>query len=152
MRCLLIQEAINSTAMKPTKDRVFLDTNILIYSYSHTEPQKQVIAANIISQNNSVVSTQVLNELVNIVTRKFNFSYLQAAEAVSESCRNNHLHINTQATILLACEIAAQNNFSFFDSVIIAAALESGCTILYTEDMHPIKQIGGQLAIVNPFK
>ncbi len=126
----------NSIGMKQMKDRVFLDTNILIYSYSRTEPQKQIIAANLISEFNSVISTQVLNELVNIVTKKFNFNYSQAKEAVLECCRNNHLHINSQDTIIRACEIASKYKFSFFDSAIISAALESDCTILYSEDMH----------------
>ena len=147
----LIHAALNLTVMKQMKDRVFIDSNILIYSYSRTEPEKQMIAVNIISENNSVISTQVLNELVNIVTRKFNFSYSQAKEAVIECCQNNHLHVNAQYTIMQACEIATKYKFSFFDSVIISAALEADCTILYSEDMHQISNIEKKLSIVNPF-
>lgn len=137
--------------MKPIVDRVFLDSNILLYSYSRTEPHKQIIAANIITVNNSVISTQVLNELVNIGTKKFSFSYAQAKEAVIECCRNNRLHINTHNTVIKACEIASKYKFSFFDSAIISAALEADCSILYSEDMHPIRNIEKKLTIINPF-
>ena len=152
MHCLLILLTSNLTVMKQMKDRVFLDSNIVIYSYSRTEPKKQIIAAKIISENNSVISTQVLNELVNIVTRKFNFNYLQAKKTVVECCQNNHLHINSHYTIMQACEIASKYKFSFFDSVIISAALEADCTILYSEDMHELIDIENKLSIVNPFR
>jgi len=137
--------------MKPIVDRVFLDSNILLYSYSRTEPHKQIIAANIITVNNSVISTQVLNELVNIVTKKYSFSYAQAKEAVIECCRNNQLHINTHNTVIKACEIASKYKFTFFDSAIISTALEADCSILYSEDMHPISNIEKKLTIINPF-
>lgn len=51
--------------MRPTKDRVFLDSNILIYSYSSSEPGKQSIARKLISENYSIIGTQVLQEFVN---------------------------------------------------------------------------------------
>jgi len=55
-------------------DKVFLDTNILVYSYSNSEIDKQQIARKIITDSHSVISTQVLQELCNIVTKKFKFS------------------------------------------------------------------------------
>ncbi len=55
--------------MKLTKDKVFLDTNILVYSYSYSEKDKQKIAQSLIANSNSFISTQVLQELCNIVTR-----------------------------------------------------------------------------------
>lgn len=152
MLCLLIRLDSNSTEMKQMKDRVFLDTNILIYSYSYTEPQKQTIAANIISGSDSVISTQVLNEFVNTVTKKFHFSYHQAKDAVLECCEYNYLHVIGHQTIIQACEIASKYKFSFFDSLIVSAALEADCTILFSEDMHEISHINKTLKIVNPFK
>ena len=67
--------------MKPMNDRVFLDSNILVYSYSVTEIDKQVIARKLVEGTYSFISTQVLQELCNIVTRKFKFSYEQAITA-----------------------------------------------------------------------
>jgi predicted nucleic acid-binding protein len=132
-------------------DNVFLDSNILVYSYSNSEIQKQEIARRLIADSNSLISTQVLQELCNIVTRKFKFSYEQAATAIKESCQNNSLHINTGDTILQACQIAGRYAFSFFDSLIVAAALEGGCTVLYSEDMQDGQIIEGKLTIKNPF-
>ena len=95
---------------------VFLDTNILVYSYSSSEITKQAIARKIITDSNSFISTQVLQELCNIVTRKFMFSYKQASIAIKECCQNNNLYINSDDTILKACQIADQYKFSFYDS------------------------------------
>jgi predicted nucleic acid-binding protein len=133
-------------------DNVFLDSNILVYSYSNSEIQKQAIARQLIADSNSLISTQVLQELCNIVTRKFKFSYEQAAIAIKESCQNNSLHINTEDTVLQACQIAGRYGFSFFDSMIVSAAIESGCVILYSEDMQDGQIIEGKLTVKNPFK
>jgi len=133
-------------------DNVFLDSNILVYSYSNSEMQKQEIARQLIAENHSLISTQVLQELCNIVTRKFKFSYEQAATAIKESCQNNSLHINTEDTVLQACQVAGRYGFSFFDSLIVAAALESGCTVLYSEDMQDGQVIDGKLTVKNPFR
>ena len=133
-------------------DNVFLDSNVLVYSYSNSEILKREIARQLIADNNSLISTQVLQELCNIVTRKFKFSYEQAAIAIKESCQNNSLHINTEDTVLQACQVAGRYGFSFFDSLIVAAALESGCTVLYSEDMQDGQIIEEKLTVKNPFK
>ena len=97
--------------MMPMNDRVFLDTNILVYSYSNDEPDKQVIAQGIISNNNSFISTQVLTELSNTLTRKFKFEYEPTQIVIKECCTNSGLHINIVSTIMKACEIAKKFNF-----------------------------------------
>lgn len=81
---------------------VFFDTNIIIYSYSNSETDKQRIARNLIGSNNSFVSTQVLQEVINIVTKKFKFNYEDASAAIDERCKNNQLYINTFTTIAAA--------------------------------------------------
>ncbi len=137
--------------MKLMNDRVFFDSNILIYSYSNSEMGKQVVARNLIAKNISYISTQTLQELTNVVTRKFKFSYVSAQLAIEESCKNHHLHINTEETILQACRLAERYMFSFYDSLVISAALECDCSILYSEDMHCNINIDDRLTIVNPF-
>lgn len=137
--------------MRPMKDNVFFDTNILVFAYSYTELEKQRLARQLIAESNSFISTQVLQELANTLTRKFKFSYPDAAKAIKESRENNNLHINTESTLLQACTIAKRYRFSFYDSVIISAALESDCTVLYTEDMNHGQVIESKLKIANPF-
>ncbi len=92
-------------------DNIFLDSNILIYSYSNSEQVKQAVAQRLITENNSFISTQVIQELTNTVTRKFKFSFASASEAIKECCQNNILHINTSNTILQACIIAERYLF-----------------------------------------
>jgi predicted nucleic acid-binding protein len=133
-------------------DRVFFDSNILVYSYSSTEPQKQTIARKLITDSSSFISTQVLQELTNIVVKKFNFTYQNATDPVEECCKNSSLTVNSKDTILLAHQIANRYNFSFYDSLIVSAALECDCSILYSEDMHSNQVIDKKLRIVNPFK
>jgi predicted nucleic acid-binding protein len=130
---------------------VFLDTNILVYSYSNNEPDKRTIARTLILENNSFISTQVLQELSNTITKKIGFSFSDAIKVVEEMTKNNNLHTNTQITIIKACEIADRYRFSFYDSMIIAAALESNCEILYSEDMQHNQIIDDRLKIINPF-
>ena len=133
------------------KDRVFLDSNILIYSYSNSEPEKQSVARKLILENNSFVSTQVLQELTNIITKKFKFKYSDAQATIHECCQNNNLHINTGQSILKACELAERYGWSFYDSLIVASALECECVVLYTEDLQNSQTVEGKLKIINPF-
>lgn len=130
---------------------VFLDTNILFYSYSINEPDKRAIARALLLENTSYISTQVLQELCNTITKKLGFSFTDAIKVLEEMASNNNLYTNVQTTIVKACEIAECYRFSFYDSMIIAAAIESNCTILYSEDMKHNEIIEKTLKIVNPF-
>ncbi len=151
MPFLWIPAISNSIGMKQTGDSVFLDTNILVYAYSNSELEKQSVARKLIVEKNGQISTQVLQELVNTVTKKFNFSLSDAKKAVVECCNNSSLHINGDSTIVKACELAEIYKYSFYDCLIISAALESGCKVLFTEDMHHNQIIEERLTIVNPF-
>lgn len=143
--------ALSLIETKQMKDKIFLDTNILVYSYSVADLQKQTIARKLIAENNSFISTQVLQELSNTVTKKFKFSFAHATKAINECCHNNNLHTNSRKTILQACNVAERYKFSFYDSLIIAAAIEVGCTILYSEDMNYKQAIFNALTIINSF-
>ncbi|NOS57233.1 MAG: PIN domain-containing protein [Cyclobacteriaceae bacterium] len=132
-------------------DSIFLDTNILVYAYSDTELQKQTIARKLVSENISFISTQVLQELSNTLSRKFKKSWLEITEAVKEVSLSNLVHANNEATIQQAIKIAEQYKFSFYDSLIIASALECKCAKLYSEDMSHGQLIEKQITIINPF-
>lgn len=131
--------------------KVFLDTNILVYSYSSTEPQKQAIAQQLITESNSYISTQVLTELCNTMTKKLKFDFSIALKTMNECCANNILVTNTKDIIEEATKIADRYGFSFYDSLIISAALNAGCRKLYSEDMQHNQLIEKKLIIVNPF-
>ncbi|MEO6852167.1 MAG: PIN domain-containing protein [Mucilaginibacter sp.] len=130
---------------------IFIDTNILVYTYSVTEPAKQAIARNIILAGQNYVSTQVLQELANTLNKKFKIDWVQINEVLAECSTNLNVYINTEYTISQACIIADRYKYSFYDSLIISAALQTNSNILYSEDMQHGHLIEGKLKICNPF-
>lgn len=132
-------------------DSIFPDTNILVYAYSETEIEKQIIARNLISEHSIFISTQVLQEFSAILHRKFKKSWFEIGKAISEISQGCVVHTNNETTIQMAIQIAAQYKFSFYDSLIISAALERSCAKLFSEDMNPGQLIERRLTIVNPF-
>lgn len=131
--------------------KVFFDTNVLVYAHTDVDTAKQSIAQDLILNNESFISTQVIQELANTLYRKFKHTWKDIGEVVTESIGNNSLQINNDHTVLEACRIAERYGFSFYDSLIIAAALECECTELYSEDMSHEQVIEGKLKIINPF-
>ena len=138
--------------MRPTNDKTFLDTNIIVYAHSDVEPDKQRIAQTIIAKMLTVISTQVLQETSNTLVKKFKQSWPDVLKVVTEAASNNLVHTNTANTVFYACDMADKYHFSFYDSLIIAAALECDCNILYSEDLQDGQIIENRLKIVNPFK
>jgi predicted nucleic acid-binding protein len=132
---------------------IFIDSNIMIYAYSGTEKNKQQISRKLIKENYTVISTQVLQEIANTLSRKFKIDYSSIGQILHECVLDNDiLYLNRQDTIFKACTIAGQYQFSFYDSLIIAAALETNCRYLYSEDLQHKQTIDGSLTIINPYK
>lgn len=131
--------------------RCFLDSNIITYAHTDLDLQKQQVAQQIISNQESIISTQVLQETANTLFRKFEFSWSEIQTVVDEIVNNNLLHTNTVSTIADAYRIATRYGFSFYDSLIIAAALEANAERLYSEDLQDGQLIDGALTIKNSF-
>ncbi len=133
-------------------DRIFLDTNILVYAHSDTEPIKRKIVENIIANNdNLVISTQVLNEFINVMHKKRGIPFKTLVAAIRELSESFTVVQITVHTVEQALNIAAQHNYSYFDSLMLSAALEHNCSVMYTEDMHHTHTLD-TLKIQNPFK
>ena len=131
---------------------IFLDSNIVIYTYSNNCVDKQQKAKQLFAEKAVTISTQVLQETANTLHKKFKADFNTIGLLLEECVRNaNSLHVNTQKTVFKACNIAEVYRFSFYDSLIIAAALEADCQVLYSEDMHHNQLIEGTLKIINPF-
>jgi len=138
--------------MQDNRNKVFIDSNVVIYAYSNSEKAKQQIARKIVKENYTIISTQVLQEMGNTLGRKYMLDYSSIEETLQECIySNNEVYINQQQTIFKACGIAKRYQFSFYDSLIISAALESNCNILYSEDLQHNQIIDGVLTIINPF-
>ena len=136
------------------QDKVFFFFFFLEYAYSATEPEKQTIAQQCITdyEKNSWISTQVLNELNNVLYRKFSLSYDDILSVMLELEGYFQIATVSPETIRQALILGERYRYSYFDSLMLASALEQNCSILFSEDMQCGQLISGQLRIVNPFE
>lgn len=131
--------------------RVFIDTNILVYLLAR-EPGKSGIADSLLRDpaRTRSISSQVLSEFANAARKKTSFSWLEIRYCIATFQETCNIQPVTEADIETALTITATYRYSWFDSLIIAAALRSGATTLFTEDMQHGQVIGG-LTLINPF-
>lgn len=129
--------------------KVFLDTNIIIYSLGPNSP-KATLATPLFAQH-PTISTQVLSETANVALKKLAMSLSETNKLLAMLEATCRVEIVTPATLQLALDIVGRYKFSWFDSLIVATALDAGCDILYTEDLQHGQQIEGKLTITNPF-
>lgn len=136
-------------------DKYFLDTNVIVYSFDPNFSNKQYIAQHLIRNaltGQGCISYQVVQEFFNVATRKFKTPL---------SLKDCKIYLNDVLEPLCeifpsiefyshALQIREQRQYSLYDSLIITAALQSNCTILYSEDMQHGQDIN-QLTITNPF-
>lgn len=132
--------------------KVFLDTNVVVYLYSGDEPEKQTAALSLIENNEAIVSTQVLSELANTLSRKFSLPYEVVAQAVAEVQEGSTVSLVMPETIAQALTLAKKYQYSYYDSQILASALLAGCSTLFTEDMQHGQLIENSMTICNPFR
>lgn len=137
-------------------DKYFLDTNILIYSFDARNPAKREAARKLIAEalekGTGVISYQVIQEFLDAATRKF-----AAPLKVKDAKRYLDLVLEPLCEVFAstelyhkALEIADDWRFSFYDSLIVAAALTAECQVLYSENMQTDQKIRS-LIIRNPF-
>ena len=137
-------------------DRYFLDTNIIIYSFDSGEKEKQNISKELIASglkhSHTSISYQVIQEFINVATRKFAqpLSYNDCKFYIDHVLKLMWEVNPSQNLFHEALGIAEKWKYSFYDSLIIASALEASCNILYSEDLQHKQKIYS-LKIVNPF-
>ncbi|MBI4848686.1 MAG: PIN domain-containing protein [Nitrospirae bacterium] len=133
-------------------DRIFVDTNVLVYFISD-DKKKKLKARDIIFTSEEVfVSSQVISEFVSVCFSKKLLSSDKTTSVASHFMEALNFSTVGEATIISALQIKKKAHCSFWDSLIVAAALENNCSILYTEDMHDGQVIDGKLTVRNPFK
>jgi predicted nucleic acid-binding protein len=136
------------------KDRIFIDTNVFVYSSlsdSHDAGRRQKAIELIQSEDHEIViSTQVLNEFA-VILIKNGIEDEAIEERVAEVIENTTVITISTDTVLSAWKIRLKYKFSYWDSLIVAAALECDCSILITEDLQNGQIINKKLKIVNPF-
>ncbi len=135
----------------------FFDSNVLVYLFDDAAQAKQSIARRLVSQalaaDSGCISFQVVQETLNVITCKFKrrASQEEAQQILQRTLVPLWRVMPTSALYVQALELHHRYQYSFYDSLILAAALGSGCTCLYSEDLQDGQRFEG-LTIENPFK
>ena len=130
---------------------VFIDTDVLLYAYSTTEIAKRDKVRELITNGHAFTSTKVLQELANILHKRFKIDWEQISDVLAECMDNFEVYTNTEYTVAKACFIARDYEYSFYDSLIISTALQTNSQVLYSENMQHGQVIEDRLTICNPF-
>jgi predicted nucleic acid-binding protein len=137
------------------KDRVFLDTNIIVYAHDRSSGDKNAIAREIMKNlwegKKGVISVQVLQEFFVCVTKKIiNPLPIKSARIILEYLSSWDVVVNDKHITLKAIDLQEKYRLSFWDSLIVQAAVQSQAGILFSEDL-PDGQIILGTRILNPF-
>ncbi|MHB9149870.1 MAG: PIN domain-containing protein [Thermoleophilia bacterium] len=135
--------------------RVFLDTNVLVYLFDRDEPAKQARAAQLFQalaeEGIALLSTQVLQEFYVVATGRLHSPLtLSEAGAALDAFAKLPVVTITPGIVLDAARLHRSDSVSFWDALIVQAALSGGAGVLYSEDMQHGRRFGG-LHIKNPF-
>jgi predicted nucleic acid-binding protein len=132
------------------KDRAFFDTNILVYAFSNDAYRKEIAIA--LFDKGGVVGVQTLNEFVNVAVRKLAVPWDQIDDWLSLILTLSPEPVPvTYEVHSRAVQIMKRYRYGIYDSLVIAAALEADCDILYSEDMQNGQMIDG-MTIRDPFR
>jgi predicted nucleic acid-binding protein len=135
--------------------RFFLDTNIFVYSFEISDPRSRLaekLIRRAIDSGNGIISYQIVQEFFNVALRKF---ARPLAPFVRQEYFNTALRPllavhSSPALFMAALQLNTEHGFSWYDALVVAAAQEADCSILYSEDLQHGRRIGN-LRIEDPF-
>lgn len=133
-------------------NKIFIDTNILVYSVDKSDAVKRTSARNQLKsiKNNGVISTQVLQEFYVAATKKLGVEPLLAKE-IMHAFTNFEIVSISSDLIMQAIDCSILNKISFWDSLIVTAAESAHCNLIWSEDLNHNQIIRG-VKVQNPFK
>ncbi|MDR2261093.1 MAG: PIN domain-containing protein [Azoarcus sp.] len=131
------------------RPRAFADSNIPLYLLS--EDARKAAAARSVLHAHCAISVQVLNEITNVMHRKYQYTWGQIEHFLKTLRAQCLVEPLTEETHDTARQFAERYQLQFYDALIAAAALHAGCDTLYSEDMHHGLLLEGRLRVVNPF-
>ena len=137
------------------KDKIFLDTNVIVYAHDRSSGKKHTIAMEIMEylwdRKKGVISVQVMQEFYVCVTTKILKPLpLKVARKILEYLLNWDVIINDEYITIKAIDLQEKYRFSFWDSLIVQSAIQSQVYTLFSEDLSD-GQIIKNVKIVNPF-
>ena len=120
------------------KDKYFIDTNIIIYSFDYSAPKKQDISKSLIADalenSKGIISYQVIQEFLNVATGKF-----KAPLSFKDCQRYLNVILEPLCEVFSSLELYHQTvdimerwQYSFYDSLIVAAAINGNCSKIYS--------------------
>jgi predicted nucleic acid-binding protein len=137
--------------------KYFIDTNVFVYSFDDRQLLKKERALALIQgalkTGTGMISTQVIQEFLNVATQKFAVPMkIEDARAYLRLVMNPLCQIYPNLALYESClELQAETRFSFYDSLILAAALQGGCDTLYSEDLQDGQEVRS-VKIVDPYR
>ncbi len=128
----------------------FFDTNILIYAFAANDPRSP--RAELLIAEGGVIGVQVLNEFTNVTRRKLRWQWdqIEASLAIIEELFGPVAPLTT-AIHSSAVVLARDHALSVYDALIVAAAQDAGCQLLFSEDMQHGQKFGS-VKIEDPFR
>ena len=129
------------------KDRVFFDTNVILYAFDNSDDVKYSKAIECLDKYEPIISTQVIREFANVIIKKSILSLSALKKdlmALQDSFEIVPEYVNK------AVDVHERYKYSFYDSLIIASAIYAKCSVLFSEDMQD-GQVVESVKIVNPF-
>jgi predicted nucleic acid-binding protein len=127
----------------------FFDTNILLYLASADVAKAD--RAEALLAGGGVISVQVLNEVANVCRRKMRLDWAETRMFLQTLGDLLEVRPLTLDIHLSGLRLAERYQLSVYDALIVAAALEAGCTKLWSEDMQHAFAVDGQLQVLDPF-
>lgn len=142
------------SAKKAFSQKCFLDSNMLIYAFDKNDSEKMDFVSDFLhklKQNSEpIISTQTLGEFFNVATKKLKLSKEIATAICEQFVQMFPVYEISTENVLHAMKISKGTQFSYWDSLILAVAIDSGCSTVYSEDLSDGQIVEG-LRIVNPF-
>ena len=139
------------------KGLFFLDTNVFVYSFDATQPQKQTIARDWIRQallsQRGITGAQVVQEFLNVALSKFerHMGIAEAREYLNGVMRPLCQQFPAMPSFDRALLVREETGYAWYDALIVTAAIEAKCAWLITEDLQHGRKIG-HLTVHNPFQ
>jgi predicted nucleic acid-binding protein len=134
--------------------RSFFDTNILIYGDDETAPKKQERALKLFEEHRrastGVISLQILQEYFVTATKKLRLNVVVARRKVELLAKLDVVILN-EDDVLAAIDFHRLHAFSFWDALVVRAAKQGGCSVIFSEDWQHGTEIDG-MRIINPFR
>lgn len=134
------------------RGKVFIDSNIWLYALINNQGDSkyQTASAFILNQHRPVISSQVIREICSNLIKKTFLPEERIRELITDWYRDCDVIPSNSAQHLLASRLRSAYSLSYWDSLIVAAAIDAGCTNLYSEDLQNGQEFEKCLTVVNP--